>query len=249
MRTRGAAKPQEWMLDEREERNRRNSTKRGFCRQPREQSCGSVGERIAAGIVDRDAPAFQCRKHAARQRAVGRDERCGLVRHLHGLAQTDRDGERLFLRIGGFDDRQTFEGALDPRDVATGELLPALRGSGRPQRLADIAFAPMRGRRGQQAHLFAGDADTLQQRLHRELRMLDGGRNVHPIAATDQLPRPRVKVEVEAGQHDGAAVELGDGGDQLGGRGHGCGRAGGDHRSIGVRGEPRRFGLASVSCQ
>src|SRR6266508_3984883 len=37
--------------------------------------------------------------------------------------------------------------------------------------------------------------------------------------------------------------ELGDGSDQFGGRRHGAGRAGGDHRSSRVSGQPRRFGL------
>ncbi len=75
--------------------------------------------------------------------------------------------------------------------------------------------------------------------------MLDRGRNarVAIAAAADQLPGLCVEREVEAGQHHGAAVKFGDGGDQLGGCRHGAGRAGGDHRSVRVRGKPRRFGL------
>jgi hypothetical protein len=128
---------------------------------------------------------------------------------------------------------------------ASGEPLPALGGGGGPQRLGDIALAVVRTRSAQRNHLLARDADAAQQRLHGELRMLDRGRNarVAVAAAADQLPGLRVEREVEAGQHDGAARELGDGGDQLGGRRHGAGRAGGDHGSVRVRGKPRRFGL------
>ena len=173
VRASGGAKPQERMLEQREERNRGNSIKRGFRRKAREQPCGSVGELLAGRILDRHIPAFQRRKHAARQCAVGRDERCGLGWRLNRLAQADRDRERLFFGIGGFDDRQTLQGAFDPRDVATCEPFPSVGRGGRPQRLAYIAFAPMRGRRAQQGHLFAGDPDALQQRLHGELRMLE----------------------------------------------------------------------------
>src|SRR5262249_26077385 len=49
--TRGGTKPQERVLEEREERNRRNSAKRGFRRQACEQPRGRLGERIAAGRV------------------------------------------------------------------------------------------------------------------------------------------------------------------------------------------------------
>ena len=53
---------------------------RGLGGEPREHAGRRVGQRIAAGIVDRHVPARQRRQHAARQRAVGRHQRCGLVR-------------------------------------------------------------------------------------------------------------------------------------------------------------------------
>jgi len=242
----GDAEPRERVLEEGEQRNRRKPAERGVRRQPREPSRGRVRERVAAGIVDRDFPALQRRQHPTRQGAVGRDQGRGLVRRLERLAQANRDGERFLLGVGGLDHRPGFERALDrQRDIASGELLPALGGGGGPQRLGDIALAVMRTRSAQRGDLLARNADAAQQRLHGELRMLDRRRNprVAIAAAADQLPGLRVEREVEAGQHHGAAVKLGDGGDQLGGCRHGAGRAGGDHRSVRVRGKPRGFGL------
>src|SRR5262249_57082513 len=128
-------------------------------------------------------------------------------------------------------------GGDTPRN--SGEPLPALGGGGGPQRLGDIALAVVRGRGAERNDLFAGDADAAQQRLHGELRMLDRRRDAGGAiaAAFDQVPGLCVEREVEAGQHHGAARELGDGGDQLGGRRHGGGRGGGEHRAAGGRGK------------
>src|SRR5262249_19786828 len=154
MRAFGGAEPRERMLDEGEERDRRKPAERGFRRQPREPSGGGVRKRIAAGIVDRDLPAFQRRQHPARQGAVGGARGRGLARRLNRLAEADGDGERFFPGVGGFEDRDGFERALDPRrDIASGEPLPALGGGGGPQRLGDIALAVMRTPRAQRNDL------------------------------------------------------------------------------------------------
>ncbi len=56
------------------------------------------------------------------------------------------------------------------------------------------------------------------------------GRRRH--AAFDHVPRVVIEIGVEPRQHDRAMRQPGDGGDQLGGRRHRAGRAGGDHRSV-----------------
>src|SRR5262249_61876929 len=76
----GGAEPRERMLDEGKERDRRKPAERSVRRQPCKPPGGGVRERIAAGIVDRDLPAFQRRQHATRQGAIGCDQGRGLVR-------------------------------------------------------------------------------------------------------------------------------------------------------------------------
>ena len=80
MRAGGGAEPQQRMLEQRQQRHRRQPAQRRLGRQPREHAGRRVGERIAAGIVDRDIPALERGEDAARQRAVGRDQRRGLAR-------------------------------------------------------------------------------------------------------------------------------------------------------------------------
>ena len=91
--------------------------------------------------------------------------------------------------------------------------------------------------------LVARDADAAQQRLHGKLRMSDRGGDELAVlgvaSPADQLPRLRIEIGIEAGQHDRTLGKPSDGRDQLGSRRHRAGRAGGDHRSVGVRGEPR----------
>jgi hypothetical protein len=165
------------MLEQGEQRDRGKPAESRVRRQASEQPGRGVGERIAAGIIHGDIPALQGREHAARQRPVGRDERCGFMRRLQGLAQADGNGERLFLGIGCFDDSQCIERAFNPGGVATGELLPALGDGGRPEGLGNVPLAPVRGGAAQLNDLLTGNADATQQRLHGELGMLDRGRN------------------------------------------------------------------------
>ena len=97
------------MLEQRQQRHRRQAVQRGFGGEPREHAGRRVGQRVAAGIVHRHVPARQRRQHAAGQRAVGRHQRGGLAWNLHRLAQRDRDGQRFLLGIGGFDHRDAFD--------------------------------------------------------------------------------------------------------------------------------------------
>ena len=97
------AEPRQRMLEEREQLHRRQPFERGVRDQTREHAGRGLRERIAAGIVRRDVPAFERDQHPPRQRAVGRHQRGGARRHLERLAQGDGDGERLLLDIGRLD--------------------------------------------------------------------------------------------------------------------------------------------------
>ena len=97
------AKPQQWMLEQRQKRHRLEAAERGFRRQPCEHAGRRVGERVAGRVVDRDLPTRQRGGDAARQRAVGRHQGGGLARRFERFAQRDRDGERLFLGVGRLD--------------------------------------------------------------------------------------------------------------------------------------------------
>src|SRR5262249_61037796 len=105
----GGGEPRKRVLEGGAQRNRGTPAEGGVRRQPREPPGGGIRERIAAGIVDRDLPAFERRQHPARQGAVGRDQGRGLVRRLERLAQADGDGERFLLGVGGFGHRHGFE--------------------------------------------------------------------------------------------------------------------------------------------
>ena len=87
MRKGSGTEPQERMLEQRQQRHRFESAQRGFGCEAREGPCRGVGERIAAGIIDHDVPAFERGHHAARERAVGRHQRRGLAGRLDGFAQ------------------------------------------------------------------------------------------------------------------------------------------------------------------
>ena len=70
-----SSKTAEWMLEQREQCHRLAAIQRGFRCEPRKNSGGRFRQRVAAGIVGRDFPAFQRRDHAARQCPIGRDQR------------------------------------------------------------------------------------------------------------------------------------------------------------------------------
>jgi hypothetical protein len=72
MATIAGAEPAERMLQQSEQRHRRQSSEPCLGDQPREYAGRSVGQRIAGGIVDRYVPAFERCKHPARQPAIRR---------------------------------------------------------------------------------------------------------------------------------------------------------------------------------
>ena len=103
-------------------------------------------KRSAGGIVDGDVPALQFGGDAARQRAVGRDQRGGSVLGVfQRFAQGERDDRGFLGRIGGLDQRQAFEPCGDRLAAAFGERAPGIGRRRGPQRLAQQQFARVRG--------------------------------------------------------------------------------------------------------
>ena len=120
---------------------------------------------------------------------------------------------------------------------------PALGGGGRTQGLGHQKFATALLR--QLPHVAALDAQPVEQRVHGELRVAGGRRAVvRPVVgvAGNQRPTGVVEMHVEAGQHQRAVRQVGDGREQPGGRRHRAGRAGGDHRRVAGR-KPLGLGL------
>ena len=62
----GGLQPQQRMLEQRQERHRLEAAERCFGGEPREHAGRRIGKCIAARIVDRDMPAFECGDDAAR---------------------------------------------------------------------------------------------------------------------------------------------------------------------------------------
>ncbi|MFN7146413.1 MAG: hypothetical protein ACK4YP_21750, partial [Myxococcota bacterium] len=83
------AEAHERMREQREQAHGTQIVGSRFRRQTREPSGGGVGERDARRILHAQSPAGEFRRHAGRQRAVRRDERCGLVRMRKRFAQGD----------------------------------------------------------------------------------------------------------------------------------------------------------------
>ena len=171
-----------------------------------------------------------------------RRHQCRGLALMHGLAQSDRDGERLVLRIGGFDHRECLQRRFDVRQEGLiGGFLPPHVGRGRrPQRLRCQSVAA--ARRGQACDRVAGDADARQQRLQGELWMPRRRRDVLFLIARNQPPRFLIEIGVEPGQHHGAVRKPRDGGNQLCGRRDRAGRTRDDYGRVSLAGKPRRLG-------
>ncbi len=98
------AKPQQRMLEQRQQCHRFKTGNGSLCGKPREDTRRRLGKRIAAGVFDRDIPSHQRGGDAAGERAVRRDQRRGLA-VLHRFTKRNGDGERFLLGVGGFDYR------------------------------------------------------------------------------------------------------------------------------------------------
>ncbi len=93
------------MLEQRQQLRRRQRASRRFRDEPGEYAGRRIGNRVAACIIGHDVPPPQHHGDPSRQRAVRRHQRSRAVRFGLSLTQHDRDGERLFFRIGGRNDR------------------------------------------------------------------------------------------------------------------------------------------------
>ena len=172
------AEPRQRMLEEREQLDRGQPLERRVGDEAREHAGCGLRERIAAGIVGRDVPAFERDQNPPRQRAVGRHQCGGAPRRIERLAQGDGDGERLLLDVRRLDHG---DGVHRPREragrVRRGEAVtPAIGRGGRTQRLAEQDLAAMRRRRHERHHVAARDPDAREKAVHGELRMAGDGR-------------------------------------------------------------------------
>ena len=120
-----------------------------------------------------------------------------------------------------------------------------LGGDGWAQGLRHQQFAAVRLRRYKLPHSVAPDCERIEQSMHGELGVAGGGRAVVRfvvVVAGDQRPGGIIEIHVEPGQHQRAVRQPRDGFEQLGGRRHRAGGAGGDHRRVAAD-KPLGFGL------
>ncbi len=167
----------------------------GFGEQTEECSWRGVCQRLAGGIVDRDLPTLQFRRHAARQRAVLRHQRGCSSRRFQCLAQRQGDGQRFFGRVCRMDQGQTFKSCLDLAATLFGQRAPSVRRRRRAQRLAQHQFSRrVDGRLLPIRDILAPDHNAREQLFHAVLRM----------AGVELVPALFVEFAVEAWQHDHA---------------------------------------------
>ena len=229
------AEPEARMLEQREQRHRRQAVRaRPRRRAARTRRPAVSGSASPPESSDRDVPARRAPpRRGARARGPASPARrsCPVV---HRLAQRDRDRERLFLGVGGLDHGDGFERGVGVR----GEIgcVEALRPSARSRRdgrsASDASRSRPCGAGSRQASSTSSRAMPMRC-SSAAWRIADGratDRSRRPRLA-DQLPGRVVEIGVEAGQHHGAVRQLRDGREQLRGRRHRAGRAGRDHRA------------------
>ncbi len=105
----------------------------------------------------------------------------------------------------------------------------------------------MQSRLTQDFDIAALDAKSMQQRVHRELRMVRrrkcGEFALRVTDTADQLPGIVVEIGIEPRQHHRALRESADGVEEFRGGRHRSGRARRDHRAVVMRGQARSFRL------
>ncbi len=106
-----AAEPQQRVLQQGEKRHRVARPEHRFSKHGHQHGRRRAGQRRAAGIVGADAEAPEFRRHAARQLAVGGDQRGAALAVRHGAAQCDGDSERLVVLVACLDQAHPFERA------------------------------------------------------------------------------------------------------------------------------------------
>ena len=185
-----------------------------------------VGQGRAGRIVDVDVPASQLGGDAARQLAVGRDQGRGAAFVLQRLAQRQGDDQRFLM--GG-----RAIGARHMLERRCRRSRPGLGGLRRPHQFGDQQVPRRSAAARPVGDVVAFTTERRQEFAQAELR----------VRLVELFPARLVHVAVEAGQHDRALRQLGDGGQQVARGGLRAGRAGGDHRRGGrVFAPARRLG-------
>ncbi|ODN69362.1 hypothetical protein A6302_03346 [Methylobrevis pamukkalensis] len=226
------------MLEQGEQRVGPPAGDGGLHHQPGEQRRRARLQRLARRILHGKAESLQFQADAAGEIPVGGDQRGGAAGRLNGLAQGDRNGERLLGRRAGHQQRQAVGGALPGGLIeGGGEGRPAVGGLGRPHGLGQDAAAGGGGRifLAQHGDVAAVEADHAKKMGKGRLRMAgDAGAD----RRGDQAEARVVEIGVEARQHHGALRQARDRGQQPGGGRDRAGRAGGDDRAGRPGGQP-----------
>ena len=224
--------------------DRRHLLRQQLRGQTQEDAGRRLVQRLAGGIVDVDVPALQLGRDAARQAAVGRDQRRALARRPPATSRNSSAmTPRLFLRAGAVD-------ALTSPAPASGAPAARHRPSLRPasRQLLGRRRRPQRFVRRSRARLAASRPQALVTAIarHRPASAPGAAAAAHrPCcgwAGSSRIGRPGLVVE-RRGRGRAAPRgrrQVGDHFDQRGGRGNAAGRAGGDH---GIGGRLRAPGL------
>ena len=209
------------VLGQRQQGQRMDAARHQFRRQAQIGADRGMGERLAAGVVDQNAPARQRHGDPAAQVAVGGDQRRGLGRRFQRMAHQQCDNLRLLFRGGGVDAGQP----VQRRGIYPRQLAPALGGRRRPHRLGDQAGAGAArlGRVGPGLHLLPFHAEMADQ-LRQPVLWVG-------FILLNRLPDLVLGPGVEAGQHHRPLRQPGDDREQVGGGDDGAGGAGGDHHA------------------
>ena len=164
------ARADQRMHQQRQQRDRRGLRRDHFGQQQQHPASGSLRQRHPGAVIGENFPAPQVRHHAARQLAIGGDQRGAALWHFERFTQQDCDGLRFFagMRTG----HQPHTGQAPRR---SGQIDPARAGGGRQEQVGDRAAA-LRQRSAQpgtvpRIDLGAGHAHPVQQQLEVILRV------------------------------------------------------------------------------
>ena len=191
-----AAEPEQRMLEQRQQRHRRQPAERRLRDEPREHAGRRVGERIAAGIVDRarsSARAPPARGAPARGRASPAPRSCPVFRPPRAARPRWRAPPPRRWRPRSRTATPARASAWAAKSGSRQPLLPGSVAAAGRSASETSRSRPCGRARAEHAHLVARDADALQQRRHGELRMADRRR--------DRVARSRGPIS----SHDGAS--------------------------------------------
>ena len=138
-----------------------------------ERAGGGAGKKVAARIVDLDAPARKFGFHAARDVAIRRHKRGGAAK-FDAFAKLQRRAQSLLALVGGERDGDLRETrACGGQTAAPPESEPRIGGFGGSKGLAQktVALRQSRGRPRDFPHFRSVEAGLGEQSRHRALRM------------------------------------------------------------------------------